>query len=279
MEGFNNPYIDKLIGISNEQKELAQKWHEYIITNIETMGGKKIEGFEIEKTEKDVALIEFTQMALNRILEQYKRTKQINIPLVNIHVLPPEGTERYTNGRLLYGAHSSLQQSVLIDRDVSDIQFSLALFHELLHIKSYTAFQIISENKDNQSGQQLKPYRNGFRIVSRDGKRVYLQSIEEAVISYLTASFYESIKDELLFRDEKLNNRGIIISRSYEVSMMNDAIDIIYENNKGTFLNRQEVLKLFIDAQINGNLLKLGKLIEQTFGSGTLKKIDASTIS
>lgn len=282
MENFNNPYIDKLVGLSVEQKELEKTWHEYIINTIETIGGQKIENFEIEKREIDIDLILFTESALNKIFEQYGRKKNISIPLNNIHVLKFGGTEAYTKGRLSRGAHSSIQQSIIVDRDISDIQFSLELFHELMHVKSYTAFQILPGRETYD--QRIEKYRAGMRVVSRDAKKVYLQSIEEAMIGYLTNNFYESIiKNDPRFKGEldKINNGEIIvdISRQEEQVLLNQLIDSLYEKNKAIFTSREEVLSLFIDAQINGRLLKLGRLIEQTFGAGTLKKMSYQNIS
>ncbi len=280
MEGFNNPYIDKLVGVSEEQRELVKDLHEYIIETIETIGGEKINNFEIEKTKKDVALIEFTEQAVDRLLKKYGRIKEIKIPKDNIHLLKPEGTEKYTNGRLIRGAHSSFQQSILIDRDPSDIQFTLELFHELLHVKSYTAFQVVQD--DNTAKPRIGSYRTGIRVVSRDGRKVYLQSAEEAVIGCFTNVFYESLYKEPMFKNdiEKINKGEIVIdtSRQKEVTLLNVVIDKLYESNKSMFSNREDVLNLFIDAQVNGNLLPVGKLIEKTFGPGTLKKIDYQEI-
>lgn len=258
-----------------------QKWHEYIISNIETIGGEKIEDFEVEKTEHDIALIEFTEAAVDRMLHQYGRVKQINIPISNIHILKPNGTEEYTKGRLSGGAHSSLQQSILVDREKLDIQFSIELFHELLHVKCFKAFQIIVDGKSHEAAAKVSPYRQGISVISRDGKKVYLKSVEEAIISYLTEEFHKSITREPLFKEEMeaIDNSSIVISRQNELAMLQRTVDIIYEKNKGLFPNREAILQLFIDGQVNGNLLKIHRLIENTFGLETLKKIDPQTIS
>jgi len=283
MESYNNPYIDRLIGISPEQKELEKRYHEYIIAHIEKIGGEKIEDFEIEKTEKDVSLIQFVELAIDEMLRYYGRTKRIGIPLANIHILKMDGTKDFTKGRLIDGAHSSSQQSILVDRKPSDIQFSVSLFHELLHVKCFTAFQVIADDKSNETGTKVSSYRQGMSVVSRDGKTIYLKSVEEAVIAYLTADFYKSITKEPLFKNEMdaVNNGSIAIDtgRQNELSQLHAAVSVIYERNKHLFPDSDAVLRLFIDSQVNGNLLELGKLIENTFGPGTLKKIDPESIS
>lgn len=222
MDNFKNPYIDKLIGPHIENKDSKINWHEYIINNIEIIGGEKINNFEIVKTKVDIDIISYVESQVDKMLESYGRSKVIALPLNNIHLLNSGGTEMYTKGRLSHAAHSSLQQSIIVDRDISNIQFSLQLFHEMVHVKSYTAFQIISENKNIE---QLQNYRNGLRVVSRDGKTVYLGNLEEAVVAYLTNQFYESaIKESSVYsyEMEKLNQGKLefYISRQEELTQL-----------------------------------------------------------
>lgn len=58
-----------------------------------------------------------------------------------------------------------------------------------------------------------------------------------------------------------------------ERRVLNILIDKILERNHDTFQNRDEVFDIFAEGMMTGNLLTVGRLIERTFGSGTLRRI------
>jgi hypothetical protein len=272
MENQKNPYFDKLV-IPNEQIDSEQKFHQYIINKVENIGSKKIENFEINKTDKDIELIHFTEIEADKILNNYGRSKIIQVSLDNIHLLNEGGTEDYTNGRLIGGAHSTIQKSIIVDRVQNDLQFTLILFHELMHLKSYSAMQVLPDN------ESITTYRSGISVVSRDGKSVYLENIEEAVIGYLTTQFYESLKNDKFSRIEvsqKCNENSI--SRQPELAQLNYIVNTIFQKNSDAFQNKQQVFDLFINAQVNGNLRSLSRIVKETFGIQNLKKLTYGTI-
>ncbi|MBN9483134.1 MAG: hypothetical protein BGO70_01055 [Bacteroidetes bacterium 43-93] len=276
MEQPNNQFIDKLVGLPKDQEHLEHEWHRYIIEQITQIGGKKIEEFEIEKTSNDIALIHFAEKSADNFLKEYGRDKQITVPIKNIHVLKEHGTEEYTEGHFSRGAHSSTLKSILIDRNPSDTAFSLTLFHELMHLKSYTALQVLPSTEEDAA--QVRPYRNGIAVVSRDGKTTYLNNLEEAIIGYATEQFYNnSVKINSLFKDEKFDV-SIDTSRREEVEKLYTLVDMLFQKNQDSFSSKEEVLGLFIHAQANGDLFKVGRLIEKTLGEGTLKKLDATIL-
>ncbi|MDP1689917.1 MAG: hypothetical protein Q8L52_01810 [bacterium] len=47
----------------------------------------------------------------------------------------------------------------------------------------------------------------------------------------------------------------------------------LYEHNPSTFHSAEEVFGLFVKSAFSGDLLKIGRLIEDTFGVGTLRLI------
>lgn len=279
MENLPNPFIDKLIGLPKEHEGLTKEWHGYIIEDIRIIGGRKIENFEIEKSPKDVEIIKFTEKAVNSMLAKYGRKLKISVPLDNIHVLKPGGTLEYTNNRLEGGAHSSTLKSIIVDRDKSDVQFALKIFHELIHLKAYSALQIIPGNDDN--APQVAPYRTGIAVISRDGKTKFLENVEEAIVGHLTSVYFETtLKHDPLFKEEieqiaegKLN---IEISRREEMEDLNIVIQKIISNNPS--LGADDIMDEFIKAQINGTLISLSRLIENTFGKGAMRKVNFETL-
>jgi len=58
-----------------------------------------------------------------------------------------------------------------------------------------------------------------------------------------------------------------------ERRILNDLIDKIFERNQNEFQNREEVFEVFAKGMITGNILPVGRLIEETFENGTLRQI------
>lgn len=275
MEDFPKPYIDRIKNLPEKHKDTHQAWHEYSVQLVEKIGGKTIDNLELHKTERDIQILNFTNDAANELLKKYGREKIINIPLSNIHILEEDAVSKYTNGELSKGGHSTLLRSIIIEKGNSDLQFSIILFHELMHLKSYTALQVISSEKHNE----LRPYRSGISVVGKDGSTQYLMDIEEAVVGLLTSEFYNEIlktKPALFLEDINKINAGslaIDISRSDEVRKLNEIIETIYEKNETSFISPNDIQLLFKDAHINGNLLKIARLVETTYGAGSFRTL------
>lgn len=58
-----------------------------------------------------------------------------------------------------------------------------------------------------------------------------------------------------------------------ERKVLNKLIDKTLERNPDKFQDREEVFEIFAKGMMTGNILPIGKLIEKTFGSGTLRQI------
>jgi hypothetical protein len=50
-------------------------------------------------------------------------------------------------------------------------------------------------------------------------------------------------------------------------------IDKILERNSEKFQDREEIFEIFAKGMMTGNILPVGRLIERTFGNGTLRRI------
>lgn len=271
------PHLDKLVGISEEDAEEAKK---YYMEKAETTGSKQIEGFELKKTEKDIEIINFVEQAVTEEMQQYNRKKAMSIPLANIHILRKGGVKEYTKGRLQEGAHNTRDNSILVEKSNSDIDLAITLFHELFHSKSYKAEQLTIDK--GESGNELSSYRGGISVTKRDGSFEFFVDLEEAVIGFMTERFYNNgIKHNPRFSDEvkQKEQKGIVVdtTRMEDVKGLKIIMQAIFNKNQDQFKDKREVADLFIDAQINGNLLKIGKLIDKTFGKGTFRDIGEQT--
>jgi len=281
-EKFNSSPYDRLVGLPPEYRtpEMEDKLEKLFIESVGELGAKNIPELEEEKTEEELYIIKLAESSVLGIMKEYFREKDIPVSLERIHILKKGGTEKYTHGRFIRGAHASRYNSILVDREGSLVDFANTVFHELFHLKSYIAHQVVLEESINK--YDLKSYRSGFEVVSRDGKEKYFKDLEESVIGLMTLRFFENvIKNHELFKDElekrEKNGTALEIGRYQEMEKMNDLIDDLWEKNKNS-LSREEIEKMFINAQVNGKLLPIGRLIDQTYGKGAFREIGKTSI-
>jgi len=278
MERFEMPHVDKVVGIPKEYPN-GQNELEVHLANKFKEEGKKIEGHEIEKTDKDILLIDFAQNAVDDYLKKYNRKKNVIIPLENIHLLEEGGVDKLTRGKISAGASAPVYGGIIVDRVVSDVEFSLVTFHELMHAKSYNSIQITKE-KNKEKGV-IKSFRTGFCVTTRDGEKTFFEDVNEAIVGFLTKKFFEEyiekndmFKDELTMQKEK--KISFNLSRQKEMREGLNYMFRIYELNKDKY-SQEEIVDIFIDAGINGNLLKVARLVEETFGKGSFRVLGETT--
>jgi len=272
------PHVDKAVGIptkySDEQKNL-----ETYISNKFKEGGKKIEEHEIEKTERDIFLIDFTQKAVDDYLKKYSRKKNVIIPIENVHILEKGGVSKFTGGKINTGACSPKYGDIVVDRTEIDIDFSLVVFHELMHLKSYNSLQVT--NGKTKEERTIQSFRGGFSVTTRDGKKTFFKDVNEAIVGFLTKKFFEEyIEKSDIFKDELTSQKekkiSFNLSRQKEMRDGMKYMSDIYELNKNKY-SQEEIMDIFIDAGINGNLLKVARLIEETFGKGSFRILGEAT--
>ncbi|OGY67676.1 MAG: hypothetical protein A3B16_02350 [Candidatus Zambryskibacteria bacterium RIFCSPLOWO2_01_FULL_45_43] len=269
-EKFEIPHAERVVGVPAKHQDKQEIAEKYFASFFELEREKK-EGIELEKTERDVELISFSDQAVEKYLKQYNSNKDIRIPLENIHLLRDGGTEEFSEGRVRGGSASALYGSIVVDRPQSDIQFTLMAFHELFHAKSYKAFQITTEGEP-------KVYRSGFSVVSRDGKTTYFDEIDEAITGYMERRFYREfiLNSKLLKKEVKTlekNGEKPMFGRIAEVKSAEQFINQLFELNKDKFKTKDEIFDLFLEAEATGKLLKVGRLVESSLGKGSFREL------
>lgn len=266
-------HFDKAVGVPTALKDRQEIFERNLAKFVES--AKEKMGGELEKTEDDKDIIVFADNAVTDSVKKYGRAEGMRVALENIHLLEEGGVKKFTDGKLEGGAASPLFGDIVVDRGRSDLQFALVLFHELFHLKSYNALQVTTENKPSV-------YRGGFSVVSRDGKNIYFKDVEEAIVGYMERRFYYDILSrEPRFQEEieqlLKEGREPEFGRMAEQRMGMELIDKLFELSKDKFQSKDEIIEMFVEAQVTGNLLKIGRLIEQAMGKGSFRRLGEKT--
>jgi len=274
-EKFSHKGFDRIVGLTPEMKRRADEVYMYIDHLVDERGGHFIEDFEVEKTEREKEIINFVIAEADRVLKELGRGNPAEISESYIHVLKENGTNEYTKERFETGSHATKIGGILVDRQLSEVKFALVLFHELMHMKVYKALQLVQ----TEDGNDLDTYRSGLAISDRTANNTYFRDFEEAIIGYLTQRFYNEVvmKNSLFEGEVSESEERQEVSRMEELESLNKLVDNLWEQNKDTYESRDEIFNLFVDAHVNGGLLKIGRLIEKTLGKGSFRKLAEET--
>jgi len=274
---FEMPHLDRAVGLPKEYRHRQEEFEEHLTDEQLRLGKLPIEGYEVEKTDKEIKIINYADRAVAFYMKEYGRKKDIVLPLENIHILKEGGTEEWTHAEKFGGAHNGTIQTIIIDRTASGAEFAVHCFHELFHAKDYSALQVVVDEAGTRS---LKEYRAGINIMTRDGKTTYFKDFNEAIIGYFTQRFVHEFveKDDFFKEDLEAIGGKIRVSREEELEKLNTIVDQLLALNTDKFKSRDEIMDLFIRADINGDLLPVARLVESSLGKGSFRKMGAGSM-
>lgn len=250
-----------------------------------------LEGFERDKTQEQIELAEFAIDLVNKVLVEYGYESE-DVALDEIHVVT-NGTNFSSDA--LYDIKSG---HIVINESYTRTQFLTNLIHELLHKFSYHAYLRADKIVINE--------RLGFRGISRNGDR-FGEGLNEAIVEMLTKeiiSNFGALEHPLLAEESSETQKNIEESRSQIQQLLPDTVSLsdvyqvsagnifcygyehyrkivtylceeLYKRNRELFESVEDVQKLFYKAEFSGNLMEVGRLVDGTFGAGTLRRLSS----
>jgi hypothetical protein len=305
MEKFS-PF-QKIVG-----KDISEKQRNGVLEcGEDTFNNQKFKGLEKEKekTAEELEMIDIANKETNKIRQKYGLS-DFNVPAKNIHIIDEQDWDKNYPSALYRPLDQAIVAFELKDAP-EKIWLMRKIFHEMLHFKSYNAFQLV----DSEDGdvKEICPYRCGLSVCTRDGKGEFLNSINEAVTEEMTKRFIKGLSENHMFREEIIETKGIIakytdmntfsdkelsddvvcakventeidgkkctkvLSHSFsyenERKNLNTLITKLFDRNSDNFKSKEQIFDIFERGVITGNLLPVAKLIDNTFGEGALRQI------
>jgi hypothetical protein len=178
-----------------------------------------------------------------------------------------------------------------------------------MHFSSFTSFSLLpSELPEGappivRAGEkELLVRRIGLNIFDDVNARRFFRDLDEAIIEELTKRFDSRYFGQIVSLSEEYSERkkirsgvnnpeeiaAVLTSQlengewqseiiGYAYKKQRDRLNVLvketYERNSGHFTSTEEVFKVFAEAVLSGRLLELARLIDQTFGRGTFRKL------
>ena len=252
-------------------------------------------------------------LAMVNELRKIYGKEPLQLDIHNLHILEfPENSTTQWRGTAL-----TKERHLWVTRVPSRLLMLHDLVHELAHLGGYNVIQHDSFTETNEA--TAGNYRFGTSIYSRNSvlgedktneRTAYFRNLNEALTEeiaiqltqqYEQSKFQDEIHvieefkkwatstensnveniDEILTVLELPNGVDRIYYRGYisARSIYQTLFQKISEANPNVFPSPEEVRRLFVDAQMTGNILPIGRLIDKTYGKGTFRTIGEKDVN
>jgi hypothetical protein len=293
--------LDRVVG--NVSEEEKQKIFEKRRKMFETTNIEKIHDLEKEKTPKEQQILLEVNAATNELRKKYG-LPDFNIPEGNMHLIRKE--EWATQGDV--GVSLPEMERVLFRERERGIHLALTAHHEEVHFKTFNAVQRLTdcdEIEKYRGGLRITPRsRAKINSLPNGDPLSYFADLNEAVTEELSRQYIMNQVGNPLFKedfDETKRLREELLKRGIYKPLLNPDIYSLYQNtgddtiysesfgypaerlalyqirnqifqeNRDTFKNTEEVLDVFARAMFTGHMMELSHLMEKTFGKGTMR--------
>ena len=291
--------IDGVVGTTEKR---AEEIMERMSIRFKNTHFAKFSEFEKKKTEKDLLVIEDTNNATNEL--RIKRgLEPFDIPPNNIHIL--NKSRSFQN--LIGGFTKPMEGFILIQGVDTMLQLGKHLFHEMMHAKARNIVQALPDS------DEIYPFRQGFEIYPRKqmdrilfpkSETCYFRELNESAVEEYTRRYIISQINNPLYADDFAQTKLLreeALKRNLYSLLLNQEIfqfylsgnDImceefsykkereslyrirltLFQKYPEKFANTEDALDLFGDAMFTGKTLELSRLMEKTFGKGTMRAI------
>ena len=258
---------------------------------------------ELAKTPEMLDFISFANAETNRLRQQFG-VEGYNIPAENYHFLS-QATCQKLNFRPDAAAYST-RQGIIIQNDKlvdSRLRMAATIFHETMHLKSFTALQNDGDSKD------FDIFRSGVTAHSRNTSEISAHSHFDGLNEAIVAEQENKAATKILLLPEFDEDRGFL-----EVSFVKQQIadfkkrkklapdtvvwfnfdmqriEPIYHYNEhrkllkyvcqeiqkelpDKYATSDDVFTEFLRANFTGSLLTIGKLVEKAFGPDSFRAL------
>jgi hypothetical protein len=288
--------VSRIVGTSEENERLLLRRFKALFEHAPL-------SFERQKTADECQIIHGILQLLPSFLKRYGvdalKVHPDQLHFVDVASLTSDD-KRLLRSSEDRGYYFPRTQTILIFPEGNKLRDAEAIVHELLHVHSFTSY--------TATGDKLQERRVGLEMISssEEGPR-YFRSLNEAVTEELTMRFDQryysripvlrrELQDRKRVRRMGGKNAGEVVSVAtrkleggdwhttidhyafpQQRQLLAQMVDDIYEAHSPQFRSTEDVFKMFARAMFNGRILRLARMIEETYGRGSFPQLAAET--
>lgn len=282
--------------LTNHVHSLSEKDREYIVQH------------EYPKTEQELVLIDFANSETNRLREEVG-LEPYDIPAENYRLIPEKVYKEIGGTGIFDAVTFFIKQGILFNAELfrdNPVFFGSVALHESLHLKGH--FTVEAEEIGGKIS--ITPYREGITARAAQKKKSqgenhsHLIGLHEAIVAEQQKHSMQNLlalpvlkkemerlssedvralsekiskkigipKEDLIWVGENENEYKSIPYRSQR-KVLRYTCEEIEKQFPEKYQSADEVFKEFLKAQFTGRLLPVARLVENTFGKGSFRRL------
>jgi hypothetical protein len=167
---------------------------------------EEIIALEYQKSPKEIRMINIANQLTSDLMKECG-VEPYDIPVENVHILPPELYKDITKLSSIACAEPSrgaLLFNALEFRN-NPLFFCSALIHELLHLKAYLSIEVNESNVNDKNKVIVTPRRQGVIVHStkKVGPQPYFKGLHEAIVAETQKRLLPKILELEDFKEER----------------------------------------------------------------------------
>jgi hypothetical protein len=292
------------------KESVRQYYTDARYNHMESMSEERRNEFQKDECEKYPIEVEMIHLANEEISALMKDAgvEAYDIPVENIHILPRQMYEKVTGSKAPAVARPESEMILLnADQLHSIISFYAFVAHELLHLKAHKSVEVQEKDYDHthhtpyRSGVSVHPSQQKIRtagiyssyfdglheaIVTETERKLvfkllaqpdlaeeqtWLQSEEARDIRHKIAERYHMNEGDIIWIDREDHTNFEHIGYSEQRHVFTYVCNEIQKQFPDQFKTEDDVYKVFLNAHLNGRLLPIARLVEETFGKGSFR--------
>jgi hypothetical protein len=307
----NLPKFEIIGAVSEEEKEKARKRKTEVFLKQEDSElatekeRREIKQAEYPKTPEQIAILRFINDETNRLMQECG-VEPFDIPLKNWHILPEKELKKIFDSRtgVYVGEASAIGLSS--DLRLNLLRFAVVAFHEALHMKSREIWELYKDKDDKVKEQR---YRGGVRATSPHTKDKnerpvsHFCGLDEGIVAWQEKLSFpklleipelaeekkrreseENIKarqkiakdkerpeDEIFWIDPMDDKNWSGVGYIPQREVLDYVLNQILEEFGNEYKTKDDLFKIFLKTNFDGNLIPIARLMKQTFGGNGLR--------
>lgn len=173
----------------------------------------KLEGIERRKTTSELQIVGIVNDITNGLRRNYGLA-DFEIPEKNVHIVSESGWPKLRESQTADNAAAFAnidEGACYVPETKSQIMFAVSLLHEVLHLKSYNALQMVVRKGTTAEPTELvtAPYRSGIQVHPLDYTRRRMNAMNEAISEELVKRMSDVMLKNPIFSEEMESIRKI----------------------------------------------------------------------
>lgn len=285
--------VERIVGGTEIQKRQV---FETLADRFGSQDHEALAGIVVEKSPEILKAISVADRETSNVLKKYGIEAE-SVDSSRVHIIRHDAWPSDDGAQFIFN-----HQCILMPEGENHMKQAYRLAHEFFHFKSYLAGQVLDDERMD--------YRVGLTVETRDGEQTNLTPLNEAITEILAIEAFESGVFQTEYAEEIQKSKAVMeqnpemlnedggplftdqtffaelgpelpdgshdiftsqFTYQSERQGLQLLLEMLFKRNSAEFNTIEDIKKLFVTSAFSGDLLRIGRLTETSFGKGSFR--------